>query len=220
MENVAKNEVVVNEVVVNAVKENVEKKEEKNMENTTTTLTFELVRNTHDAIDVKFSDKPCREILNRLNEGFTKRSERFNWFNGVWSTFRFNKSKELERADKDLEMQECKMFIEKILSEPLTMTDEEAKEKAKEMRNANKPKKTEKKAEKKSTAKKSTKSTKKTKTKAKTSAKKGITDKELAEAEQLNKKLNEYLKKVNIKREDFDKMTTEVKASIVAGANL
>lgn len=216
MENVAKNEVVVNEVVVNAVKENVEKKEEKEMENTTTTLTFELVRNAHDAIDVKFSDKPCREILNRLNEGFTKRSERFNWFNGVWSTFRFNKSKELERSNKDLEMQECKMFIEKILSEPLTMTEEEAKEKAKEMRNANKPKKTEKKAEKKTTTKKSTKSTKK----AKTSAKKEIKAEEKAEAEQLNKKLNEYLKKVNLKREDFDKMPTEVKASIIAGANL
>lgn len=212
MENVAKNEVVVNEVVVNAVKENVEKKEEKNMENTTTTLTFELVRNTHDAIDVKFSDKPCREILNRLNEGFTKRSERFNWFNGVWSTFRFNKSKELERADKDLEMQECKMFIEKILSEPLTMTDEEAKEKAKEMRNANNPKKAEKKAE----TKKNTKSTKKTETKAKTSAKKEAKPKEESK-EELNKRVTEYLKKVNIKKEDFAKMPKEAKLLILAG---
>ena len=211
MKNVAKNVVkneVKNEVVVNAVKENLDKKEEKIMENT---LTFKLVRNSHDAIDVTFSDKPCREILNRLNEGFTKRSERFNWFNGVWSTFRFNKSKELDRVGKDDEMLECQMFIEKIISEPLTMTEEEAKEHRKEMIRENRASRTAKpKAEAKTEAKKTTK-------KASTKKETKKTDTKSKEAEALNNKINAYLKSVKIKRTDFDKMPEEAKALILTG---
>lgn len=222
MTKVAKNVVkeVKNVAVVNAVKENIEKEEEKEiMENTNNAvLSFELVRNSHDAIDVKFSEKPCREILMRMNEGFTKRSERFNWFNGVWSTFRFNKSKELERADKDAEMLECKMFIEKIISEPLTMTDEEAQAKYKELRAENKPaKKSEKKKPtKKATAKKQTKktSTKKAETKPKND------EKAKEEANALNEKINAYLKEKGMNRKDFDKMPEDMKALILVGAGI
>lgn len=216
MENVAKNLVVENQVVVNAVNNNEENKENKTMEQTN--LTFELVRNSHDAIDVKFSDKPCREILMRMNEGFTKRSERFNWFNGVWSTFRFNKSKELERADKDAEMLECKMFIEKIISEPLTMTDEEAQAKYKELRAENKPtKKTETKKATKKTAKKST---KKAETKAKKETKPKTDEKAKEETKALNEKINAYLKEKGMSRKEFDKMPEEMRAFILVGAGI
>ena len=220
MTKVAKNVVkeVKNVAVVNAVKENIEKEEEKKMENTNNAvLSFELVRNSHDAIDVKFSEKPCREILMRMNEGFTKRSERFNWFNGVWSTFRFNKSKELERADKDAEMLECKMFIEKIINEPLTMTDEEAQAKYKELRAENKPaKKQTKKPTKKATAKKQTKktSTKKAETKPKND------EKAKEEAKALNEKINAYLKEKGMNRKDFDKMPNDMQALILVGAGI
>lgn len=222
MTKVAKNVVkeVKNVAVVNAVKENIEKEEEKEiMENTNNAvLSFELVRNSHDAIDVKFSEKPCREILMRMNEGFTKRSERFNWFNGVWSTFRFNKSKELERADKDAEMLECKMFIEKIINEPLTMTDEEAQAKYKELRAENKTaKKPTKKTTKKATAKKQT---KKAETKAKKEAKPKNDEKAKEEAKALNEKINAYLKEKGMNRKDFDKMPNDMQALILVGAGI
>ena len=218
MENVAQN-VVVNEAVkaVKVVKTNKTKKEDKTMEKTntaventavTTNLTFEVVRNSHDALDVKFSEKPCREILMRMNEGFTKRSERFNWFNGVWSTFRFNTSKETTREGKEAEVEQCKMFIEKIISEPLTMSDEEAQALYKEKRAEAKTSK----AEKKPTTKKAT--TKKASAK-KVETKKAEPKEDTKEA--LNKKVNEYLKSVGIKRADFDKMPKQAKALILAG---
>lgn len=225
MENVAKNE-VKNEVkevaVVEAVKNNIEeKKEEQTMENTNTAvtnLTFEVTRNSHDALDVKFSEKPCREILMRMNEGFTKRSERFNWFNGVWSTFRFNASKEAERDGKDNELLECKMFIEKIISEPLTMTDEEAQAKYKEARaEAKKPTK---KADTKKKASTKKKSTKKADTKAKKEAKPKTDEKAKEEANALNKKINAYLKEKGMNRKDFDKMPEDMKALILIGAGI
>ena len=220
MENVAKN-VVKNEVkAVNLAVNNIEnKKEEETMENTTTNtnavLTFEVTRNSHDALDVKFSEKPCREILMRMNEGFTKRSERFNWFNGVWSTFRFNTSKEAERDGKDNELLECKMFIEKIINEPLTMTDEEAQTLYKEKRAEAKSTKTEKKpTTKKATTKKA--SAKKTETKkAETKAK--ATDTKKKEAEEFNKKLTAHLKKIGMTREMFNGLSDDAKALIVTG---
>lgn len=222
MTKVAKN-VVKNEVkevaVVEAVKNNIEeKKEEQTMENTNTAvtnLTFEVTRNSHDALDVKFSEKPCREILMRMNEGFTERSKRFNWFNGVWSTFRFNASKEAERDGKDNELLECKMFIEKIISEPLTMTDEEAQAKYKEARaEAKKPTK---KADTKKKASTKKKSTKKADTKAKKEAK-PTSKKE--EAKELNEKINAYLKEKGMNRKDFDKMPEDMKALILIGAGI
>lgn len=216
MENVAKN--VVNEEVkaVNLAVQNNNEKEEKIMENTNTNakavLTFEVTRNSHDALDVKFSEKPCREILMRMNEGFTKRSERFNWFNGVWSTFRFNTSKEADRDGKDNELLECQMFIEKIIDEPLTMTDEEAQAKYKEARaEAKKPTK---KADTKKKASTKKKSEKKADTKAKKEAK-PTSKKE--EAKQLSEQVNAYLKTIGMKREDFDKLPKEAKQLILVG---
>ena len=219
MENVAKN-VVKNEVkAVNLAVNNIEeKKEEQTMENTNTAvtnLTFEVTRNSHDALDVKFSEKPCREILMRMNEGFTKRSERFNWFNGVWSTFRFNTSKEAERDGKDNELLECKMFIEKIINEPLTMTDEEAQAKYKEVRaEAKKPTK---KADTKKKASTKKKSEKKAETKAKATKETKATDTKKKEAEEFNKKLTAHLKKIGMTREVFNGLTDDAKALIVAG---
>lgn len=223
MENVAQN-VVVNEAVkavkeVKAVKTNNTKKEDKTMEKTntaventavTTNLTFEVVRNSHDALDVKFSEKPCREILMRMNEGFTKRSERFNWFNGVWSTFRFNTSKETTREGKEAEIEQCKMFIEKIISEPLTMSDEEAQALYKEKRAEAKTSK----AEKKPTTKKAT--TKKASAK-KVETKKAEPKTKKEEAKELNEKVNAYLKTLGMKREDFNKLPKEAKQLILAG---
>ena len=218
MENVAQN-VVVNEAVkaVKAVKTNNTKKEDKKMENTaventavTTNLTFEVVRNSHDALDVKFSEKPCREILMRMNEGFTKRSERFNWFNGVWSTFRFNTSKETTREGKEAEIEQCKMFIEKIISEPLTMSDEEAQALYKEKRAEAKTSK----AEKKPTTKKAT--TKKASAK-KVETKKAEPKTKKEEAKELSEKVNAYLKTLGMKREDFNKLPKEAKQLILAG---
>lgn len=216
MTKVAKN-VVKNEVkevaVVEAVKNNIEeKKEEQTMENTNTAvtnLTFEVTRNSHDALDVKFSEKPCREILMRMNEGFTKRSERFNWFNGVWSTFRFNASKEADRDGKDNELLECKMFIEKIINEPLTMTDEEAQTLYKEKRAEAKSTKTEKKPTKKATTKKAS--------AKKVEAKKTEPKTKKEEAKELSEKVNAYLKTLGMKREDFNKLPKEAKQLILAG---
>lgn len=202
MENVAINE-VKNEVVL----ENKEIKETVEQE----VLTFELVRNSHDAIDVKFSAKPCREILNRLNEGYTKRSERFNWFNGVWSTFRFNTSKEANREGKDQEMLECKMFIEKIISEPLTMTDEEAQNQRKEMLKEIKANKASKSTE----SSKNTKKEEKPKKEAKKSVKKGDSKKE--KAENLKKELVAYLKTLNMTYEGFRKMPKEAQQMLLIG---
>lgn len=211
MTKVAKNSVkkAVKEVaVVEAVKKNLEAKEQSEaVEEVVEPLTFEITRNSHDALDVKFSGKPCREILNRLNEGFTKRSERFNWFNGVWSTFRFNKSKEAEREGKDSELMECKMFIEKIINEPLTMTDEEAMEEHKKARAENRKNKGGKKA----SSKKSTATTEKSKEKANSKAKKE------EEAKELNKKVNAFLKGVGMTRKQFDALPRKAQALVLAG---